>query len=324
MKADKNLVISGLKAYFGERVLREKAEDKSLPLNPQHLCHYTDIDIPNEEKYVVNSNTAFMILIQIPVIQASVRLLIDPEITIAQIKEMIFKETQIPPRKQLLIHCNKYLEDTAAVKKYPFIEHMPNIFLSIKKLGGYFTTLHLHRDFFNAQYNRDFTAENDPQNLIRGGKPYTRPIGSKRFGINVFEVYSDDGNEWLQCDGSSGEWPVAYHGTKEGNVKSIIAEGFKESIRCQYGKGIYCTPDPQTALEYAISYTYEDNDYYLIFQTRVNPKTVVIVKEANPDPLGHGEYWLVPDTNDIRPYGVCVYPVSGAFPIPKSSFCSID
>uniref|UniRef100_A0AC34FBJ9 PARP catalytic domain-containing protein n=1 Tax=Panagrolaimus sp. ES5 TaxID=591445 RepID=A0AC34FBJ9_9BILA len=290
MEADIDLIISGLKSCLGEGVLREEPDDETLPLNPQCFFRYTYFDIHNEENtessFDKNPKTAIQILIKCP---AGDHLALDVDFTIAQIKEMICKKKQIPPSKQMLVHGN------------------------------------------------------EPQNLFRGGKQYIRPTGSKRFAIKVLGEYPDD--QWLGSDGNSDEWPVAYHGTKESNVLGILSSGFDlaKLQRYTHGKGIYCAPDPQTALEYARSYTYEvrplsfgfflrskyclqGNDYYLIFETRVNPKTFILVKEANPDAFGHGEYWLVPDVNDIRPYGVCVYPVSGSFPPPSSShsyFCSI-
>jgi hypothetical protein len=47
--------------------------------------------------------------------------------------------------------------------------------------------------------------------------------------------------------------------------------------------------------------------YRLIIQTRVNPAEIVVVKSHN---LDDDEYWLLPaGGNDLRPYGICVFPM---------------
>ncbi|KAI1711848.1 hypothetical protein Ddc_12681 [Ditylenchus destructor] len=127
---------------------------------------------------------------------------------------------------------------------------------------------------------------------------------------NVLGKYSD--NSWLGTGGirthsDAGEWPVAYHGTTSMNVSGIVKEGFclEKGRRFCCGRGIYCTPDPETALHYAQVYYFQDKEYRLILQTRVNPDKLVVVKKKNDV---DGEYWLLPSEEDIRPYGVCVYP----------------
>ena len=50
-----------------------------------------------------------------------------------------------------------------------------------------------------------------------------------------------------------GEWPVSYHGTKDTSAGKIALEGFdlKKGKRFLYGRGIYSSPDPAKAEEYA-------------------------------------------------------------------------
>ncbi|KAI1696971.1 poly(ADP-ribose) polymerase catalytic domain-containing protein [Ditylenchus destructor] len=131
-----------------------------------------------------------------------------------------------------------------------------------------------------------------------------------RFAIKVLDKYSD--NSWLGASGNrthsdAKEWPVAYHGTKEMNVSGILTEGLilAKGRRFHFGRGIYCTPDPETALLYAATYNFQGKQYRLILQTRVNPDKFAVVKKKDNQ---QGEYWLLPDEKDIRPYGVCVYP----------------
>jgi len=67
--------------------------------------------------------------------------------------------------------------------------------------------------------------------------------------------------------------------------------------------GIYSTPDIDVAAKYATKFTYEDNNYRVVFQNRVNPNNLVsITKEET----GVGEYWISPNGEDLRPYGICI------------------
>ncbi|KAI1703297.1 KH domain-containing protein [Ditylenchus destructor] len=123
---------------------------------------------------------------------------------------------------------------------------------------------------------------------LRGGRAYNQPLGCMRFGIRVLDKHEN--NKWLGLKGvervrtnTHGEWPVAYHGTTEQSVLSILEEGF----RLDKGKRI-CGEELQ-----------------LIIQCRVDPSKMRIV--AQPSQTGHGEYWTVPSGEDIRPYAVCAY-----------------
>lgn len=72
-------------------------------------------------------------------------------------------------------------------------------------------------------------------------------------------------NSWLGPPGvrqnsvDDQEWPVAYHGTPVSNVYGIVSEGFKleNGKNFLFGKGIYASPYPDVAKEYAHIYSYE-------------------------------------------------------------------
>ena len=57
-------------------------------------------------------------------------------------------------------------------------------------------------------------------------------------------------------------WPVAYHGTAEKNVLDILRDGLdiNKCVRFAFGQGIYCSPDPKTAIQYGQNYTYHGPD----------------------------------------------------------------
>ena len=87
------------------------------------------------------------------------------------------------------------------------------------------------------------------------------------------------------------EWPVAYHGTTDPRAAEIVRNGGldlvcylgskeivilvnsfykivfqKKGKRFLFGHGIYCTPDPKTALAYASPYEHDGKTYKLIVQ----------------------------------------------------------
>uniref|UniRef100_A0A915DPB3 PARP catalytic domain-containing protein n=1 Tax=Ditylenchus dipsaci TaxID=166011 RepID=A0A915DPB3_9BILA len=163
-------------------------------------------------------------------------------------------------------------------------------------------------NYFDFGWNRDFrNMAADPP--LKGGKLYTKPYGCMRYSISVVGKYPPNDN-WLGGNGvpNEEEWPVAYHGTKEINVLDILVNGFKleKGKRFAYGKGIYCTPDPRTALGYANDFQFQDKNFKLILQCRVDPTKLKIVANGQ-NVNGLGQYWTIPDGSCIRPYAICVY-----------------
>ncbi|CAB3406484.1 unnamed protein product [Caenorhabditis bovis] len=138
---------------------------------------------------------------------------------------------------------------------------------------------------FDEKFNFDFRHMKDRGQQNRGGLDYIRPYGSFRYAIKVLGKYNDDA--WLRSDGSLGEWPVAYYGSREE----------------YHAGGMRCTPDPYKALDYAHEFNTENGNYCkLIFQVRVDPKKIIVINKGTD-----GEYWIVPRGDSIRPYGICIF-----------------
>lgn len=102
--------------------------------------------------------------------------------------------------------------------------------------------------------------------------------GWKRFGVKVAEDEKEFDSQW-------GEWHVAYHGTLGENATKILISGLRVSTKgCFYGDGIpraYVSPSieycahPRYARPW-IQTTRQNRScwYQLVFQCRVNPKSV--------------------------------------------------
>ncbi|CAG8643831.1 5032_t:CDS:2 [Funneliformis caledonium] len=147
---------------------------------------------------------------------------------------------------------------------------------------------------------------------MRGSFEYKRPCGWKRIALNVLDKYEN--NLWLGVGGNrrshstnsvTNEWPVSYHGTAEHNFKSIAQDGYLlcKGKRFRFGRGIYSTPDIDVASRYATKYTFNGEQYLVVFQNRVNPNNLVRISKSE---TGIGEYWISPDGADLRPYGLCI------------------
>ncbi|CAJ0943619.1 unnamed protein product, partial [Mesorhabditis belari] len=149
------------------------------------------------------------------------------------------------------------------------------------------------RELFFDVNTIEKAAVSEKRPFSRGGALYTRPLGSKRYALAVLDKYGD--NVWLgtlrQSANSSidGEWPVAYHGTTDPRAAEIVRSGGLElfiqkllgkGTRFAFGHGIYCTPDPKTALAYASTYQHDGKTYKLIVQARVDPSRREIVPKS--------------------------------------------
>ncbi|XP_019737345.1 metabotropic glutamate receptor 8-like isoform X2 [Hippocampus comes] len=88
-------------------------------------------------------------------------------------------------------------------------------------------------EFFDSQYDFDFSNLKDTRTYYRGGEVYRRPCGWLRFALKVWDKYPD-GNVWLGERGHGtttcskpGEWPVSYHGTTKNGARAIIVTNYQ-------------------------------------------------------------------------------------------------
>ena len=111
----------------------------------------------------------------------------------------------------------------------------------------------------------------------------------------------------VRKNSSAGEWPVSYHGTKRDNTNGIADQGYllSKGRRHLFGRGIYSTPSIEVAAAplYAVPFHHNNKEYKLVFQNRVSTTGLKVIDRSS---TGAGEYWLQPNQELIRPYGLCI------------------
>ena len=183
-------------------------------------------------------------------------------------------------------------------------------FTSTLKANAPVPTVLNESELLDPGYNFDFTnVVDDGLVYMRGGEVYHRPYGWNRIALNVNGKYADD--EWLgpigvRQESTDEEWPVSYHGTGEDGAKGIAEKGYLLS-RCRrfrYGKGIYSSPSIKVAEEYAAGFCMNNCEYLVVMQNRINKEGLLkIPAEKNGR---DGDYWVQPNENYVRPYGICL------------------
>jgi len=98
---------------------------------------------------------------------------------------------------------------------------------------------------------------------------------------------------------------VSYHGTKRDNANGIADQGYlmSKNRRQKFGRGIYSTPFIEVAARYAEPFRHNNKEYRLVFQNRVSTTGRNVIDSQT---TGAGEYWLQPNEELIRPYGLCI------------------
>ena len=223
--------------------------------------------------------------------------------TLADVKSSIQVKLDIPPEEQRLLFCGKQLEE-GFILADDNINRGSTLHLVLRLRGGGPAIFTLDDDVLDPEYNFDFTdLEDEGEEFERGDVEYIRPYGWNRVALNVKEKY--DSTAWLggtdggiRTDGVAGEWAVSYHGTKRRFAQQIARTKYDlaKGERFKYGRGIYSTPDPEIAEEYAQEFKFQGKRYKVILQNRVNMEDTEHVEEE--------DYYVTKDENNIRPYGI--------------------
>jgi hypothetical protein len=153
----------------------------------------------------------------------------------------------------------------------------------------------------------------------RGKEDYYFPFGWERIGLNLkdyFHYYQGDNLNWLTMTNHDDEWSVAFHGTKQHSLSSIINDSSghpslkpgpvqvyasspnqnprSDTYQQLCGFGVYCTPKIDIAEGYTQPISFGGKKYKIALQCRINPKKFR---------KGFDNYYIT-NSEDIRPYGI--------------------
>jgi len=165
-------------------------------------------------------------------------------------------------------------------------------------------------DMFDFRYNQDFRKlKDDGRELSRGGKPYKLPAGWMRFAVNVKGQFSD--NQWLREDETG--WAVAYHGTSGTSLPGILHSGFNVGSRQKFAKetgaGVYTSPLIDVAQHYCKPQLVDGHYVQIVLQIRVKPSAIRPVSDPKATEFER-KYWVINDSECLRPYGVLIRELS--------------
>ena len=196
-----------------------------------------------------------------------------------------------------------------------------------------FTTAKLHPllyrpafdiSMFAAAGNKVFSNIQETHEIGPPGRTqtYMTPAGWSRYGLKVKGKYSN-GDTWLDPFQDPGNWYRAFHGTGRASaadfdkskqsfekeyesvdaMASIHKTGFRSARVAAYGAGTYCSPDPAfPEIGYVRTVECDTQEgkkkFKCMMQVAVNPDGVTLTS--------HKQIWVVPNGEDIRPYGILI------------------
>ena len=161
------------------------------------------------------------------------------------------------------------------------------------------------------------------QGESRGGRPYKPPNGWIGYGLNVLNKYDNGNNDWLACNGRTGEWCIAYHGACNGQSSDNVKKGIKSILETnlrpgggqaykdhndanhpgqKVGVGVYCSPELTVIDGYSGIMNINGHNYKAAFMLRVKPDKIRYSASRT-------DYWVVNgDFAELRPYRLLIKP----------------
>ncbi|KAL4478907.1 hypothetical protein ABPG72_009733 [Tetrahymena utriculariae] len=201
-------------------------------------------------------------------------------------------------------HCHQHIENIQIGNEK--FDYIPTKYI--------ISELQITEDYFDPEY--DMFWEETDEIFYRGNingqdQQYHLPVGYTGLGLKVLNngIYPNDG--WLNSDTSDATWIVLFHATFPEFVNKILQEGLKagdgqsyQNERCRFqrgqvGIGVYFSNKIKNCEEYGGPIDVGEKKFRLIFQCRVNPKTI-------KSPEENDEYYVCNNPQDTRPYRILI------------------
>ncbi|OMJ67727.1 hypothetical protein SteCoe_35032 [Stentor coeruleus] len=215
---------------------------------------------------------------------------------VSKLKQKVFEQLQIPIERQDLVYSGRHLENANTIGSYGIANQSP-IHLAIRLSSP---EVFLSQNLFDPGYDYDFTSINDGNNHPRrGGYIYYRPCGWRRFALKAAGKYEND--VWLNSSGGRPEWAVTYHGTDSEKLQELLNKKKAENrnLESQIVRGFYSTFHIETAMQFGKTFTFQNNTYMVIFQSRENI-------DSGKARVIDGEYVYSETFDYMRPYSICI------------------
>ena len=135
--------------------------------------------------------------------------------------------------------------------------------------------------------------------------------------------YDNGNNDWLACNGRTGEWCIAYHGACNGQSSDNVKKGIKSILETnlrpgggqaykdhndanhpgqKVGVGVYCSPELTVIDGYSGIMNINGHNYKAAFMLRVKPDKIRYSASRT-------DYWVVNgDFAELRPYRLLIKP----------------
>ena len=305
---NEQILAAALSTILGKEILPESSVPQQ---SQQHISkvslfdqHLTSFVYGKVGKDNTTNNDSFITLhITILATQKIFPCLIERDASVDKLKQIVYHKEGIKCNKQNLIYCGQEIDEGHLLSEYD-IQDSGEIYVVRLRAMNANDILVLDSNSLDPHYDYDFTNIDDKgTRFTRGSVEYRRPCGWKRYAIKVAGKYENE--VWLGSNNNPNEWPVSYHGTKHDAANSIAQAGYDltKHKRFMYGRGVYSTPNINVAKAFATTFTVNAQQYYVVLQNRVNPKTLI---KVNGDRSEGEDYWISPDAADIRPYGLCI------------------
>eukprot|EP00111_Clytia_hemisphaerica_P023166 TCONS_00068155-protein len=231
---------------------------------------------------------------------------VKPDSQISDVKDSIRSSDGLGLTQGLkLLHLNKNLKDEATLKD-SFITENATLFMIISAETVAPAFYMNAETFLHPKYDYQYGAADKTQ-FSRGNRRFIRPCGWMKKALRVLGKYEN--NTWLGVAGrqsetqsAGGEWPVAYHGTKKGDVEKLCRERSRNPVHQGQnftpGKGIYTTSSPHLAEQQSESFDFEGHKYKMIFMDRVDMSYTAEYKV----PSGGQDTYFITSEERVRPY----------------------
>ena len=279
---------------------------EKIPEDRQHLTykgkHLDDMSELNENK-IYNGSIIYLLIrssfrSQIFIETTTGKLItlkIDANDIVKSVKEKLEKEECIDSSQQILIFDSQVLEDDWPLSKYNIVNEctLQLVIYAQEKLKI------VENDLFDPEFDQDYSNISESEKLLnKDCEQHDRSLSWNYVALRVKGKYQND--EWLESNDKDKIWPVVYHGANLNRLEGFCLDGFdlNKLNSLMNEKCHLVTPffSNTSTLLTKVEIEKEIQIVYLI-KSRVKRENIIKRNDNN--------YWILPNSDDLRPCGIC-------------------